>query len=349
LPGLQDLPGLEHLPGRDHGQGSTDRRATLPEDAVTERLDRALARAFPDVSRSRLQDLIRAGQVCRDGTVSLDPSVKVGPGAELAVVMPEAVAAEPVAQALDLAIVYEDDDLIVIDKPAGLVVHPAPGHESGTLVNGLIAHCGESLSGIGGVRRPGIVHRIDKDTSGLLVVAKNDLAHAGLTAQFADHGRTGPLERAYLALAWGVPEPRAGTIEANLARSVRNREKIAVVRGEGGRHAITHYRVEAVLGTEAPVALVRCTLETGRTHQIRVHLSHRGHPLLGDTVYGGAFKTKAGRLGPEARAALDTLGRQALHASVLGFAHPRTGDTLHFESPLPPDLQALVGALRAGA
>lgn len=324
-----------------------ERRATIGEEAATERLDRALARIFPDVSRSRLQDLVKAGQVRRNGAVSLDPSVKVGPGTELAVTIPEAVAPEPRAESLDLVIVYEDDDLIVIDKPAGLVVHPAPGHESGTLVNGLIAHCGDSLSGIGGVRRPGIVHRLDKDTSGLLVVAKNDLAHAGLTAQFADHGRTGPLERAYLALAWGVPEPRVGTIESNLARSVRNREKIAVVRGEGGRHAITHYRVETVLGTEAPVALVRCMLETGRTHQIRVHLSHRGHPLLGDTVYGGAFKTKASRLTPEARLALDTLGRQALHASVLGFAHPRTGETLHFESPLPPDMTDLIAQLSA--
>ncbi|MCJ2035271.1 RluA family pseudouridine synthase [Methylobacterium sp. J-068] len=321
----------------------------LGEDASPERLDRALARAFPDVSRSRLQDLIRAGHVRWNGAVSLDPAVKVGAGAELAVVMPEAVAPDPVAESLDLVIVYEDDDLVVIDKPAGLVVHPAPGHESGTLVNGLIAHCGVSLSGIGGVRRPGIVHRLDKDTSGLLVVAKNDLAHAGLTAQFADHGRTGPLERAYLALAWGVPEPRLGTIEAKLARSVRNREKIAVVRGEAGREAITHYRVEEVLGSAAPVALVRCILETGRTHQIRVHLSHRGHPLLGDGVYGGAFKTKASRLSAQARAALDTLGRQALHASVLGFAHPRSGETLHFESPLPPDMADLVGQLRAGA
>jgi 23S rRNA pseudouridine1911/1915/1917 synthase len=329
-------------------QVTEDRSATLGEDATPERLDRALARAFPDVSRSRLQDLVRAGHVRWNGTVSLDPSVKVGPGAELAVTVPEAVAPEPVAQTLDLVIVYEDDDLIVIDKPAGLVVHPAPGHDSGTLVNGLIAHCGASLSGIGGVRRPGIVHRLDKDTSGLLVVAKNDLAHAGLTAQFADHGRTGPLERAYLALVWGVPEPRLGTIEANLARSQRNREKIAVVRGEAGRHAITHYRVEAALGAEGTVSLVRCVLETGRTHQIRVHLSHRGHPLLGDAVYGGAFKTKASRLSEASRAALLDLGRQALHASVLGFAHPRTGETLHFESPLPPEMTALIAHLKAG-
>ncbi|NEU13136.1 RluA family pseudouridine synthase [Methylobacterium sp. BTF04] len=328
-------------------QGPEDRRTTLGDDVEVERLDRALARAFPDVSRSRLQDLIRSGHVLRDGVVCRDLSIKVGPGSMLGVTIPEAIAAAPVAESFALTVVYEDDDLIVIDKPAGLVVHPAPGHASGTLVNGLIAHCGTSLSGIGGVRRPGIVHRLDKDTSGLLVVAKNDLAHQGLTAQFADHGLTGPLERAYRALVWGALEPRVGTIDANLARSQRNREKIAVVRADDGRHAITHYRVEEVPDPRGNVALVRCELETGRTHQIRVHLSHRGHPLLGDTVYGGAFKTKASLLGEGARAALIALGRQALHASVLGFAHPRSGEPLHFESPLPPAMERLLTALRA--
>ena len=327
-------------------QQPEDRRATLADDVTPERLDRALARAFPDVSRARLQELIRTGQVTRNGTVVLDLSVKVGPGTELAVTIPTAIAPTPRGETQDLVVVYEDDDLIVIDKPAGLVVHPAPGHDSGTLVNGLIAHCGDSLSGIGGVRRPGIVHRLDKDTSGLLVVAKNDRAHKGLTEQFADHGRTGPLERVYRALVWGVPEPRVGTIDAFLARSIRNREKIAVVRAETGREAITHYHVEEALDAVGLVALVRCELETGRTHQIRVHMSHRGHPLLGDAVYGSAFKTKASRLGDEARAALLSLGRQALHASVLGFAHPRTGETLHFESPLPPEMAALLTALR---
>ncbi|GJD96225.1 RluA family pseudouridine synthase [Methylobacterium iners] len=325
------------------------RRVALGPEALVERLDRALARALPDISRSRLQDLVRAGHVRRDGSETRDPALKVGPGHVLDLRMPEPVAAEPEAESLGLVIAYEDDDLIVIDKPAGLVVHPAPGHEAGTLVNGLIAHCGASLSGIGGVRRPGIVHRLDKDTSGLLVVAKNDRAHQGLTAQFADHGRTGPLERAYLALTWGIPEPRAGTIDANLARSQRNWEKIAVVREGEGRRAITHYRVEASPDREGLVALVRCRLETGRTHQIRVHLAHRGHPLLGDAVYGGAFKTKAARLGEDARAALHALGRQALHATLLGFAHPRTGETLRFESPLPPDMVALVAALESRA
>ncbi len=321
-----------------------ERRAVIGPEAERTRLDRALASAFPDVSRARLQDLVKAGHVRRDGVTVLDAAVKVGPGAVLAVVLPEAVAPEPRPETLALAIAYEDDDLVVIDKPAGLVVHPAPGHEAGTLVNALIGHCGASLSGIGGVRRPGIVHRLDKDTSGLIVVAKNDAAHRGLTAQFADHGRSGPLERAYLALGWGVPEPRVGTIDANLARSRRNREKIAVVRADEGRRAVTHYAVQAAY---PDAALIRCRLETGRTHQIRVHLAHRGHPLLGDGVYGGAFRTKAARLSGPAQAALAALGRQALHAALLGFAHPRTGEPLRFESPLPPEMAALVRALAA--
>ena len=327
--------------------GTDERQAVIEAEAGPVRLDKALAAAFPDVSRSRLQALVRDGHVRHDGRTVLDPSQTVGPGALLAVTIPEAAPAEPEAETLALVVAYEDDDLIVIVKPAGLVVHPAPGHEAGTLVNGLIAHCGASLSGIGGVRRPGIVHRLDKGTSGLMVVAKNDRAHKGLTAQFADHGRSGPLERAYIAFAWGMPEPRAGTIDANLARSQRNREKIAVVRVGEGRHAVTHYRVEAQLGPE--VTQLRCRLETGRTHQIRVHLSHRGHPLLGDAVYGGAFKTKAARLSEPAKAALDALGRQALHATLLGFAHPRTGETLRFESPLPPEMAALATALAARA
>ncbi|QGY02396.1 RluA family pseudouridine synthase [Methylobacterium mesophilicum SR1.6/6] len=309
------------------------------------RLDRALVALFPDLSRARLQSLVREGRVQRDGISVRDPALKIGAGARIALSVPPPAPAAPAAEPAELPIVYEDDDLIVIDKPAGLVVHPAPGHESGTLVNALIAHCGASLSGIGGVRRPGIVHRLDKDTSGLIVVAKNDTAHQGLTAQFADHGRTGPLERAYAALVWGLPQPRSGSIRANLARSRYQREKIAVVSDEAGRHAVTHYSV-----TEAypEASLVRCRLETGRTHQIRVHLAHRGHPLLGDAVYGGAFRTKAARLTPTARAALATLGRQALHAELLGFSHPRTGETLRFESSIPADMAALIAALQAG-
>jgi 23S rRNA pseudouridine1911/1915/1917 synthase len=321
------------------------REGVIPEGEGSERLDRALARLWPDLSRSRLQALIRDGQVTLEGAAIGDSSAKVAGGQRVAVTVPPPRPAEPEPEARDLAVVYEDDELIVIDKPAGLVVHPGAGNDSGTLVNALLAHCGASLSGIGGVARPGIVHRLDKDTTGLMVVAKTDLAHQDLSAQFADHGRTGPLERAYLALVWGRPEPATGTIDAALARSERNREKIAVVREERGRHAITHYRVEAMLGMQEPVGLVRCRLETGRTHQIRVHLAHRGHPLLGDAVYGAAFRTKANRLEPEARAALDALGRQALHAALLGFRHPRTGDSLRFESPPPSDMARLIAAL----
>jgi len=236
----------------------------------------------------------------------------------------------------------------VIEKPAGLVVHPGAGNERGTLVNALIAHCGDSLSGIGGVKRPGIVHRLDKHTSGLLVVAKNDRAHKALSEQFADHGRTGPLERAYLALVWGGLDRPYGTVSAALGRSSSNREKMAVVGEDRGRHAVTHYELlEPLPSAPDPAAsLVRCTLETGRTHQIRVHMAHLGHPLMGDDLYGSGFKTKANRLWLSARDALTALGRQALHAAVLGFAHPRTGETLRFESPLPADMERLLESLR---
>jgi 23S rRNA pseudouridine1911/1915/1917 synthase len=250
-----------------------------------------------------------------------------------------------------LAIVYEDRDLIVVDKPKGLAVHPGPGHASGTLVNALIAHCGASLSGIGGVRRPGIVHRIDKDTTGLLVVAKTDRAHQGLAEQFAAHGTDGRLRRGYRAIVWGVPGRPRGTIEAHLARSAANRTRIAVVRAESssGRRAVTHYEVLERFGAPArPVAsLLRLVLETGRTHQVRVHLAHIGHPLLGDPSYGAGHKASARRLGAPARAALAALGRQALHATELAFVHPVSSRRLAFESPLPPDMAQLVAALRA--
>ena len=238
--------------------GETRHEWLLEDDMAADRLDRVLARLQTDLSRSRLQALIRDGQVTVDGQPALEPNRRVTGGAKIGLVVPPAAPPEPAAEPIHLTIVYEDDDVIVIDKPAGLVVHPAAGHESGTLVNALIAHCGESLSGIGGVRRPGIVHRLDKDTSGLLVVAKNDLAHQALAAQFADHGRTGPLERAYLAIVWGVPERRRGTVEAALARSTHNREKIVVVGEERGRYAITHYEVLEGLPAAQPAAsLVR--------------------------------------------------------------------------------------------
>ncbi len=270
----------------------------------------------------------------------MEPKYRVNSGEELALELPEPEEAEPTPEDIPLTIVYEDDHLVVIDKPAGLVVHPGPGNWSGTLVNALLHHCGDSLSGIGGVKRPGIVHRLDKDTSGLLVVAKTDLAHQGLAAQFADHGRTGPLEREYVALVWGAPMQLRGTVDADLARSSANRQKIAVTKS-GGRHAITHWQVRERFGPKdaAPIAaLMACRLETGRTHQIRVHMAHIGHPLVGDADYGAHFRTKSARLPEEVRDVVDAFPRQALHAGLLAFAHPATGETLRFESPLPDDM-----------
>ena len=326
----------------------SERTLAVDPAAIADRLDRTLARAWSDLSRNRLQALIREGRVEVDGAAVLDPAWRAAPGAVIRLVLPPPVPATPQAECVDLAIAYEDDDLIVVDKPAGLVVHPAAGHETGTLVNALIAHCGDSLSGVGGVMRPGIVHRLDKDTSGLMVAAKNDHAHRSLAEQFADHGRSGPLERAYLALVWGAPHRRHGTIEAPLGRSIQNREKIAVTSDARGRRAVTHYEVLEIfsLQNEPLASLARCTLETGRTHQIRVHMAHFGHPLLGDALYGSGFKSKANRLPKAGRAALAALGRQALHAAVLGFEHPSTGEPLRFESPSPKDMQDLLDALR---
>ena len=312
------------------------------------RLDRVLAARLAELSRSRLKALILAGRVEVKGAPVRDPAYHVAAGDTITIDVPEAVAAEPGPENIALQIVHEDDDLIVIDKPSGLVVHPAAGHETGTLVNALIAHCGASLSGIGGVKRPGIVHRLDKDTSGLLVVAKNDAAHSSLSAQFADHGRTGEMRRGYLAFVWGVPNRSRGTVDAPIDRHPHAREKMAV--REGGREAVTHWEISATFGGRdgKPVAsLLALRLETGRTHQIRVHLAHTGHPLLGDSVYGPHFKTKAVHLGPEAQAALSALGRQALHAYLLVIEHPRTGEILRWESILPQDLLTLQRALEA--
>ncbi len=339
--------------------GADIRQAVVAEEATSGRLDKMLVEVFPDLSRSRLQALVRDGQVTVDGAVVEDPKRKVGAGMTLGLTVPPALPATPLSENIPLTVVYEDEDLIVIDKPAGLVVHPGAGHGAGTLVNALINHCGDSLSGIGGVKRPGIVHRLDKDTSGLLVVAKNDRAHRHLADQFADHGRSGPLVRAYIAFVWGGMERKFGTIDAILARSVRNREKIEVVRTlrrpeeqeviTRGRQAITHYTVEEIFKDAAgtPVATqVRCTLETGRTHQIRVHMAHISHPLMGDHTYGSGFITKAAKLEEPQKQALAALGRQALHAAVLGFEHPRSGEAMYFESPLPADIQELRHALK---
>ena len=314
-----------------------------------QRLDRALAAAIESLSRTRLKALILDGAVTIGDRTILDPGYRVNAGETIAVAVPEPEAAAPEGEAIPLNVIFEDDEIIVIDKPAGLVVHPAAGHAAGTLVNALIAHCGESLSGIGGVKRPGIVHRLDKDTTGVMVVAKTDRAHQSLAAQFADHGRTGPLERAYLAFVWGAPSRQKGTIDAPIDRHPKSRDRMAV--RQNGRMAITHWQVlESFKGKDGKPAasLIECRLETGRTHQIRVHLGHAGHPLLGDPVYGPGFKTKAARLPPAAQAALEGLGRQALHAYLLAVEHPKSGQRLEFRSELPADLRRLQHSLSAG-
>jgi 23S rRNA pseudouridine1911/1915/1917 synthase len=318
---------------------------TISAEEAGGRLDRVLAARIPALSRSRLKALIIDGQVTIAARTVRDPAAQVNSGDTVTVNLPPPVDAKPEGQAIPLNIVYEDDALIVIDKPKGLVVHPAAGHASGTLVNALIAHCGASLSGIGGVRRPGIVHRLDKDTTGLMVVAKTDKAHRALSKQFADKTE-GPLKRGYLALVWGVPGRPKGTIDAPLGRHQHARDRQAV--RPDGRAAITHWQLlEQFAGPDGkPVAsLLACTLETGRTHQIRVHLAHIGHPILGDATYGTGFKTKISRLGPKAAEALGALGRQALHAYLLAIEHPETADALEFQSELPGDLRRLRDAL----
>jgi len=328
-----------------------------------ERLDRVLARHVAELSRSRLKALIEAGAVALDGRAIRDPNHRVNSGTTIAVDVPPPEPAKPTAEAIPLRVIYEDDDIIVIDKPRNLVVHPAAGNWTGTLVNALIAHCGDSLSGIGGERRPGIVHRLDKDTTGVMVVAKNDRAHQALAAQFADHGKTDEsFERSYLAFVWGAPDRPHGVVDKPIDRHPKARDRMAV--RQGGREAVTHWQVlERFAGRpgprrigkagkpekpEAPVAsLVACRLETGRTHQIRVHLASIGHPVMGDEVYGGGFRTKAALLPPEAQAALGALGRQALHAHILMVKHPSTGEILTFRSELPPDLARLRSALAA--
>jgi 23S rRNA pseudouridine1911/1915/1917 synthase len=306
------------------------RTLTIAESQAGERLDRVLAAAWPDLSRSRLKQLIEAGSVTAGARVLDDPAAYVKAGTEIRLVVPPATAAVPVGQAIPLNIVYEDAHLIVIDKAAGLVVHPAAGNRDGTLVNALIAHCGDSLRGIGGELRPGIVHRIDKDTTGLMVAAKTEKAHTSLGKQFAAHA----IERVYKALVWGVPRERAGVIEGALGRSHLNRQKMAVLR-VGGKPARTHYKVIETFGATA--SLVECRLETGRTHQVRVHMAHIGHPLIGDPVYGRPRTVPGLSL---------TLRRQALHAAVLGFQHPSTHKTMRFESSPPADWVETYNALK---
>lgn len=315
---------------------SSSKTVLVPDDAAGARLDKWLADAIPELSRSRLKALIEDSAVSIAGGAICDPARRVRAGERIDIAIPEAVAATPEAQAMDIVVVYEDQHLIVVDKPAGLVVHPAPGNADQTLVNALLAHCGPSLAGIGGVKRPGIVHRIDKDTSGLLVVAKTQETHTGLTAQFAAH----TVERRYDAVVWGRPKPARDTIIGAIGRSVSNRKKMAIV-ARGGKYAETSY---ATVQSFADLAAhVQCRLKTGRTHQIRVHLTSRGHPLIGDTTYG-RNRTRAARGIPEVARAFP---RQALHAATLGFTHPVTAQSLSFESDLPADMRALIAALDA--
>jgi len=296
------------------------------------RLDRALAAAVPTLSRERLKSLIRSGAVEAEGKAVRDPATKVRGEEALRLAVPEPTPAHNEAQDIPLTIVFEDEHLLVVDKPAGLVVHPAAGNFDGTLVNALLHHCAGQLSGIGGVARPGIVHRIDKDTSGLLVVAKTDVAHEGLAKQFAAHS----IDRRYLALVNGTPRTSEGIVDAPLARSATNRKKIAIVEGPRGKRAVTHWKR---LQNLKDAALLECRLETGRTHQVRVHLASLGHPLLGDPVYGRSGKTH-GKLLNELQ-----FHRQALHAAELGFTHPVTRRRLSFSSPMPTDMQELFNAL----
>lgn len=322
------------------------RSFTVNSQEQGERLDRLFSLHYADLSRSRFKELIKTGQAAVNGVTNTEPNYRVQAGETIEITIPKPEDAIPRAESIPLDIIYEDDDLIVINKPAGLVVHPAAGNWTGTLVNALIGHCGDSLSGIGGFRRPGIVHRLDKETTGTMVVAKHDRAHRGLAEQFAAHGADGRLLRSYIALVWGAPSPRAGSIDAALDRKSANRQKMAVVT-KGGKHAVTHYRVEHMFPPppRAPVvSQVECRLETGRTHQIRVHMAHLGHPLLGDPTYGAGFAASVSKLDPDAATALSLLKRQALHAGVLGFDHPISGEKLRFEQKLPDDLARLADA-----
>ena len=338
-----------------------DQRIAVQDLHVTDedagvRVDRFLALKLNDLSRSRLKALIKQGQVKINDVLVLDPNRRLKSGERVVVDMPEPEDPVPQAEDIPLDVMFEDEHLIVINKPSGLVVHPGAGNWTGTLVNGLIGHCGDSLSGIGGVKRPGIVHRLDKETSGVMVVAKTDAAHRSLSEQFASHGKDGRMQRAYMALVWGRSPQAKGVISAPIGRSSGNRTKMAVVREEDGRVAVTHYeRIETfkavgdgVSDDAHLVTLLRCVLETGRTHQIRVHMAHLGCPLLGDTTYGSGFKASMSKLGTSAQAALLKLDGQALHAEMLGFEHPSSGRAEKFSAAPPYEINKLIQCLRDG-
>lgn len=302
------------------------------------RIDKFLVMSFPDISRSQIQRLLKEGNVSRDEETVADNSYKVKEGEIYQLIIPEAAEADPQPENIPLTILYEDEDLIVVNKPAGMTVHPAPGSPSGTLVNALLYHCQGRLSGIGGVKRPGIVHRIDKDTSGVLVVAKNDTSHKDLCRQFAEHS----IERTYFAAVFGVPNPLAGKIEGDIGRSPYDRKKMAIVH-KNGKAAVTHYKTTKIFNGAA--SLVQCNLETGRTHQIRVHLSSQGWNLIGDQLYVKSKKLNAKNLNEEAKFFVNNFPRQALHAKSLGFVHPRTKEQMSFCSDFPEDFQALISSL----
>ena len=308
-------------------------------DQAGTRLDKWLAGAVADLSRERLKTLIKDNRVRADGETITDPSYGVKPGQTFDVDVPEPTSPIPKPQEIPLVIAYEDEAVIVVNKPAGLVVHPAPGNPDHTLVNALIYHCGDSLSGIGGVRRPGIVHRLDKDTSGLMIAAKSDAAHQALAADFAARR----IDRKYLALVWGVPKPSAGKIEGNIGRSPKNRRKMAIV-SRGGREALTQYKVRERFGDA--VSLIQCKLATGRTHQIRVHMTHIGHPIVGDATYGRAPARKLRSLPMDTAQAISDANRQLLHAGTLGFRHPSTEAVMSFHSDLPVEFETIITKLR---
>lgn len=334
-------------------QGELPRKVLTAGEDAQGRLDAWLATELDgEFSRSRLKALIEQGVVTINGRACTEPKKKISPGDTIEITLPEPEDPEPKGENIPLEVLYEDADVIVIAKPAGLVVHPGAGNWTGTLVNALIYHCGDSLSGIGGVKRPGIVHRLDKDTTGVMVAAKNDAAHRHLADQFADHGRTGPLERAYMAVVWGRPNGLKGTIDAPLGRAGdRTKRTVKKEDTDDARHAVTHYQVMERFHEKPDAtslaALIECRLETGRTHQIRVHMAHVGTPLIGDQDYSLGFKTKVNLLPEHARDVVSRFPRQALHAFLLAFEHPRTGEVMEFEAPVPKDMAELLEALRA--